>query len=205
MTQKTRPPSAEAPRGRPTAPAFRGPTRAGVGAGPAAGSGIDGTLRAARDGLLALHYVAVGRDRSRRYEQGWRDAAAGRIVIFDRFPLARLGRESDHRELDGPRIRSVLPSAAGGFTWWLATMEERIYRRMRVPDHLVFLLASPGVSALRKPDHRLETLAAKARAAEELANLAEASPERVDVIRIDADRPLEVVLVEVKSRLWDAL
>jgi thymidylate kinase len=186
--------------------AFRAARRAhrAASARPGAGSGIAGTLRTARDGLLALHYVAVGRDRSRRYEQGWRDAAAGRIVIFDRFPLARLGRGRDHHWLDGPRIRSVLPSA-GGFTWWLATQEERIYRRMRMPEHLVFLLASPGVSALRKPDHRLETLTAKAEAAEELANLAESSPEAVDVIRIDADRPLEVVLVEIKSRLWDAL
>jgi thymidylate kinase len=169
-----------------------------------AGSPIAGMIRKARDGLLALHYVAVGRDRSRRYEEGRREAAAGRIVIFDRFPLTRLSHEQEHHLLDGPRIRSVLPSA-GGFTWWLATLEERIYRRMRLPDHLVFLLASADVSARRKPDHRFEALTAKATAAEELATLADSSSEPVDVIRIDADLPLEVVLLEVKSRLWDVL
>src|SRR5207248_8360323 len=49
--------------------AFRAARRAhrAASAGSAAGSRVDGRLRAARDGLLALHYVAVGRDRSRRY------------------------------------------------------------------------------------------------------------------------------------------
>jgi len=167
-------------------------------------SPITGTFRKVRDGLLALHYVAVGWDRFRRCEEGRREAAAGRIVIFDRFPITRLSREHEHHLLDGPRIRSMLPSA-GGLTWWLAMLEERIYRRMRLPDHLVFLLTSPDVSARRKPDHRFETLTAKATAAEELAILAESSSEPVDVIRIDADLPLEVVLLELKARLWDVL
>lgn len=163
------------------------------------------SLGSARDVALALHYLAIGDDRTRRYREGRSDADAGRIVFFDRFPLTALSRRDDHRLLDGPRIAVVLDGAKGPLIRRMAAAEETTYRRFGVPDHLIVLLVSPHVSAERKPDHAPEILAAKGRAAQELAAIAEASAEGIDLIRVDADRPLDEVLAEVKERVWDVI
>jgi len=161
-------------------------------------------IAAVRDVTLALHHLSIGRDRARRYREAERDARAGRVVIFDRFPLETLSCERSHRLLDGPQIADALGDSIGPVTGLLARREERIYRRFRLPDSLVVLQVSPEVSVLRKPDHLPDVLAAKGRATLEVAGLAEASGE-VAVIRIDADRPLDEVLLDLEARLWDVL
>lgn len=160
-------------------------------------------VRGARDIALGLHHLAVGRDRARRLERGRREASEGRVVIFDRFPLVSLGEREEHLILDGPRIRRTLGARSGRPLDALADREERMYRRFGMPDHLVVLQVSPEVSSRRKPDHRPDVLEAKSRAAVELAELAERAG--VDTIRVDADRPLDAVLLELKRRLWDVL
>ena len=57
----------------------------------------------------------------------------------------------------------------------------------------------------RKPDHRGEVLAAKTRAAGELASLADRPEVRARVVRVDAGRPLADVLLEVERGIWDVL
>jgi hypothetical protein len=79
-----------------------------------------------------------------------------------------------------------------------------MYRRIGLPDHLVVLDVNPDVSFGRKPDHEPAVLAAKSRAAAELASLAEAT-RSVNVIRIDANRDLDIVLRDLKARLWNVL
>jgi hypothetical protein len=155
-----------------------------------------------RDLVLALHYLSVGRDRRRHHARARRDVGAGRIVVFDRYPLACLSDRSEHRLLDGPQIASVL-GPGGRSTRALAVVEDRLYRCFRPPDHLVLLDVDPLVAARRKPDHSLDVIRAKRRAAAELAGLAEAAGVRVT--RIDANQCLDRVLLEVKARLWDAL
>jgi thymidylate kinase len=155
-----------------------------------------------RDVVLGVHYLAIGHDRIGRAEEGRRDARAGRVVLFDRFPLTALSDTAEHLILDGPRIRAALGSDRR-IVRTLAAREERLYGRFGSPDRLVILDVSPPVSSARKPDHVPEILAAKVRAARGLAEIAE---ERgVTTIRIDADRPLDAVLLELKEMLWDAL
>ncbi len=162
-------------------------------------------LASGRDAMLALHHLSIGRDRSRRYRRALRDAHTGRIVIFDRFPMESLSTERDHRLLDGPQIGALLDGSMGPVTRALARAEERMYRRFRLPDHLVLLEVSPEVSIGRKPDHKPEVIAAKSRATLELATLAETAGEIPHVIRVDADRPLDQVLLDIKRELWDVL
>ena len=163
------------------------------------------SIGAARDVTLALHYLAIGADRARRYGDGRRNARAGRVVIFDRFPLESLSSRLEHRLLDGPQISAALGDSTGRVTGALAAAEKRMYRRFALPDYLMVLQVSPEVSADRKPDHRIGVLTAKARAALELATLAETGGDPARVIRIDANGPFDAVLQVVKARLWNVL
>lgn len=80
-----------------------------------------------------------------------------------------------------------------------------MYRTFRLPDQLVVLEVSPDVAIGRKPDHRAEVVSVKSRAVRELATLAEERRGTATVTRVDADRPLDDVLLDVQTRLWDAL
>jgi hypothetical protein len=164
-----------------------------------------GALATARDVALGLHHLAVGYDRARRLREGRRDARAGRVVIFDRFPLVALSSRPEHLILDGPRIRTAIGGSPGRLMRWLAAREENLYRGFGLPGHLVVLHVSADVAAVRKPDHRPEVLEAKGLAADELAELAERSDAPVGPIRVDADRPLDAVLLDLKRSLWDVL
>ena len=160
-------------------------------------------IGALRDLALALHHVSVSRDRGRRHARAQRRVRAGGIAVFDRYPLTCLGDRAEHRLLDGPLIAAVLGPRPGWCTRALATVEARHYRRFGLPDHLVLLDVDPLVAAHRKPDHHFDVIRSKARAAAELAALAEAAG--ADVVRIDANQPLDRVLLDVKARLWDGL
>jgi thymidylate kinase len=170
-----------------------------------AGSVLSPPIAGARDVMLALHHLSIGRDRTRRYRVGVREAEGGKIVIFDRFPLTSLGADPDHRLLDGPQIRSLLPAPMGPLTRRLARAEERIYRVFGLPDRLVVLEVTPAVAIGRKPDHRPEVVAVKTRAVRELATVAQERRGALAVSLIDADRPLEEVLLDVRTRVWDAI
>jgi len=167
------------------------------------GSPATRPIAALRDLTLALHHLAVGRDRRRHLARARHDARVGRIVILDRYPLASLSDRAEHRLLDGPQIESVLGPDLSWPAQALAGAERRLYRRFGLPDQLVLLDVDPLMAAGRKPDHRLDVIRTKSRAAVELAELAEAAG--VSVTRIDADQRLDRVLLDVKARLWDVL
>jgi thymidylate kinase len=162
------------------------------------------TVAAARDTMLAFHALSIGRDRMRRYRRALRDASVGRVVIFDRFPLERLSARPEHRLFDGPQIRSVLSPPLGRLPERLAKIEGRMYRKFRLPEHLVMLDVDREVAIARKPDHLPEVLHAKCAAFAELADLARRD-EDVDVTCVDANRASEVVMSDVKRVVWDVI
>jgi thymidylate kinase len=174
-----------------------------VGSRRGEGSPATRPIAAVRDLTLALHHLAVGRDRRRRLAHARHDARAGRIVIFDRYPLAYLSDRAEHRRLDGPQIEAALGPDLSRPARLLAGAERGLYRRFGLPDHVVLLDVDPLVAIGRKPDHRLDVIRTKSRAAAELAGLAEAAG--TPVTRIDADQPLDRVLLDLKARLWDVL
>jgi hypothetical protein len=160
------------------------------------------SIAALRDLALALHHVSVGLDRQRHHACARREAGAGGVVVFDRYPLAHLSARPEHQLLDGPQVASLVGERSGGLTAALAGAEERIYQRFGLPDHLVLLEVDPVVAARRKPDHRIDVIHAKARAAAQLAGLAEAAG--TPVTRIDANQPLGRVTLDLRARLWYA-
>jgi thymidylate kinase len=158
-----------------------------------------------RDMALALQFLTTGRDRVRRHRAGQRDAQAGRVVIFDRFPLESLSSDDRHRTLDGPRMSRAFDAPMSPMKRVLARAEEKMYRGFGVPEYLIVLDVRPEVAVDRKPDHAFDILEAKSRAAVELATLAERSNQPVGVIRVDANQALDDVLLEIKRRLWHVL
>jgi hypothetical protein len=154
---------------------------------------------AARAELLCDHlrYLGDARDRLRRFEESRRAAARGAVVVYDRYPLVRV--EVDGRRLDGPRIRASCHMPISRLSAWLAAAEERAYRRIQPPDHVFVLHVSPAVSQARKPGHPAERIEAKSRALRSIV------PNGFGLTEVDADRPLDDVLLSVKRALWEML
>jgi thymidylate kinase len=158
---------------------------------------------ALRDTALAVHHLSTGQDRARRHAHAMQAVNCGVIVLFDRFPAECISDNPEHALLDGPQIEAVLGDRLGPVTRVLAAWERRLYHRGARPDLLVVLVADVDVAAARKPDHDPVTIARKRRAALELAEAASARGMRV--LTIDANRPLDDVLLAAKGGLWDAL
>ena len=102
---------------------------------------------------------------------------------------------------DGPLLSHWIRHPWG----WLraaARWELAAYRRMEalVPDLVIKLQVSPEVSAARKQDVSLESLARRAEVVNRVSFASEAR-----VASVDADQPLEQVLLEVKRMVWEAL
>ena len=146
--------------------------------------------------LMALRHLGDARDREHRARMAHGLASRGVLVLLDRYPLA--GVVVSGRALDGPRIRDTL-GARGGLLRAFADREERIYRRLPRPDHVIVLRVSATVAQQRRPDHAAGDLAARAAAVAEL--------ERADIPMtvIDADQPLEEVLAAVRATIWRLL
>jgi thymidylate kinase len=161
-------------------------------------------IASARDTVRALHSLSIGGDRARRYRKGVRDARSGRVVIFDRFPLDRLSPSADIRVFDGPQIASVLPGPMARVPRTLAAAEARLYGQFRLPEHVVLLCVDPDVAIARKPDHLREVLAAKCDALAVISELAE-KVAGVQFARIDANRPSDQVLSDIKRVVWDVI
>ncbi|HWQ16143.1 MAG TPA: hypothetical protein VNL77_25305 [Roseiflexaceae bacterium] len=150
-----------------------------------------------RDLLKHLRYLAEGRDRYRRYLASRREAAQGTIVVYDRYPLEAV--RVFNRTVDGPRIAASSEGPLGPLSRRLAQIEERMYRKIRPPEHVFVLHVSPDVSQARKPEHARELIEAKSRAIETIAR------EDLDLIDVDADRPVDEVLLQIKTALWRLL
>ncbi|MBI5030567.1 MAG: hypothetical protein HZB51_08565 [Chloroflexi bacterium] len=146
--------------------------------------------------LTDFSFVAEAHDRYDRYEKGQRKIAQGAVVIYDRYPLK--AAMIDGRPMDGPRIRAK-GNPSNKLSANLAQREENLYRKIRPPDRMVVLRVSPEVSQARKPEHRRERIEAKARALDGLDS------SDTKVLMVDAEQPLEQVLLQVKTAIWSWL
>jgi len=144
----------------------------------------------------ALYAWSIVSEKRSRIRQAQRARHAGWIVIADRYPQAQVQTLSD-----GPLLGSWAEhrwSAVRAVARW----EQESYRSMEAaaPDLAVKLHVSPEVSAARKADGSLESLRRRVGAVHCIG-----FPESTSVLEIDADQPLEAVLLRVKHGIWDAL
>lgn len=147
--------------------------------------------------LLALRRVEEARRRHRTYVRAHRRAARGAIVLFDRYPLPSVPIHD--RPMDGPRLDVEIPPPRSRLFDRLSERERQIYRRILPPDHVVALQVSADISLRRKPDHDPSGIEAKTRAIRQSRGSGNA------FIDIDADQPLELVVAEIRKRIWGFL
>ena len=167
--------------------------------------GLARLLGRLRDLLLAAHHLSVGHDRYRRYLAGRRKAAAGAVVLYDRYPLQSISDGAELRLLDGPQIPLLPSDHQGAWHQALARAAQNLYRGMLPPDALFVLEASPAVCWQRKPGHKLTALEAKSRVVNSLPRTAWGGEGEPRWMRINAERPLKEVLGQLKSHIWEVL
>ena len=150
-----------------------------------------------RQFFLGLHYLSVGIDRYKRYRLAKKQRESGSVVIFDRFPFSS--------PLDGPEIHLIPDGELFYFTKKLAAIEQRLYRKFDNLDLLVMLNVDPEVSVERKPDHALEIILAKNAALTRLKTELAESDGEWKWVPVDANNPVEQVLLDIKTAIWSEL
>jgi len=143
-----------------------------------------------------LWVVALARERRRRLRQARRARNLGMVVVCDRFLQTQF---TDFN--DGPAFSHWLDERS----WLLraAARDELAAIRaaeLQPPDLVIRLRVNPEVAARRRPTMPLERLQ---RSAEKIASLR--YPPTTRVAEINADEPLEQVLLAVKHAIWESL
>ena len=139
---------------------------------------------------------SVVREKQHRLRQAQAGRNHGLVVIGDRYPQAQIMGLGD-----GPLL-----SHWERHPWaWLrsaARWELEAYREMErvAPDLVIKLNVTPEVSARRKQDGSLASLARRVDVVQRVQFAA-----GVRVVQVNADQPLEQVLLEVKRAVWEAL
>lgn len=134
-----------------------------------------------------LHLVYLGKDRRDRFKQGCAQAILGKLIFFDRFPLPEL-----YEFMDGPSQDKNLSSKFPE----LDRLEKSQYEEIKMPDHIIALHVEPETALHRKPDHNSDIVKAKAKAISGL------SDNKIQMTHIDANRPYEAVIRDVKDAIW---
>ena len=161
------------------------------------GDSLSNATHRASQVLLAFRRVEEAQRRYRNYVKAQRSTARGGIVLFDRYPLDSVPIYD--RSMDGPRLDVEIPPPRPRLVDRLSEREQRIYDRILPPDHIVALQVSADVSLRRKPDHDPRSIEAKTEAVRRSGGRGNG------FIDIDADQPLEVVVIEVRRKIWDCL
>jgi len=182
--------------------AWRGGIRAigGIGGGRSASERHpvalpDGERIGVRAFAKLVRKVMTSRDRYLSYVRAHRFASEGGIVLSDRFPIPQV------RLMDGPATAGVprLRDRSKALRL-LARLEERYYRRIGYPDILIVLRVHPDIAVDRR--HGTEGEDFVRRRAEEIWRL---DWSELPAVVIDAGRPKDEVLAEVRSAIWARL
>jgi thymidylate kinase len=166
--------------------------RPGRGRAPAASAAPGGDWAIAR----TIWALALSREKRVRLRRGVRARNRGLVVVCDRYPQAQIAGFND-----GPLLSRWLthPSViARAIARWEAAPYE--WAALHPPDLVIKLLVSPDVTLRRKPGMRPDDVRRRIEAVRQLAY-----PETAHVVEIDADAPLDRVLLQVKQAVWDRL
>ena len=139
--------------------------------------------------------LCTARDRRRAYIRARRFASRGGLVLCDRYPHPKL------TSMETPliRVRAAEEGVAGRLVEEMAASEERYHRSIGPPELLVVLRLDPEVAVARKHTERAESVR---RRGAEIWNIDwRAAGAQV----VDASRPPEEVLRELKQLVWSSL
>jgi thymidylate kinase len=144
----------------------------------------------------ALWVMSLARERRRRVEAAWRARTLGAVILADRHPQTQFPGISD-----GPQLGDWY-STASRLLRFAARRERIAFEAMDryPPDVVIKLLVSPDVALGRKPARSELQLRRKVEVIKQLQY-----PPSTRVVEVDADRPLEHVLLDVKRGIWESL
>ncbi len=137
--------------------------------------------------LEMIQWVCNARDRYRLYLKARRFANKGGLVICDRYPLPEI------KLMDAPRIPQSSTAGSGRFVRLLQTAEQRFYSKIPPPDLLIVLRVIPDVAVKRKTNEDANHVRTRSQ------ELWDVRWEADRALVVDANRPKDVVLAELKS------
>jgi thymidylate kinase len=158
-------------------------------------AGSQSTSMSGRAYVKLVQHAMIARDRALTYERARRAVSAGGIVIADRFPLpgVTLMDSPVAPRLLGTRRPSRVASS-------LARLERRYYGRIGRPDILIVLRVAADVAVERRRGTDEEAVVRLR--SEEISRLDWSGS---GAVLVDADRPKDDVLNEIKSAVWTRL
>jgi len=144
--------------------------------------------------LMLLRHVFTARDRYRIYVKMRRFAINGGLVISDRWYLPNICL------MDGPKIRQGLGKDQNKrFLRFLMKTEEKYYVRMKAPDLLIVLKVDPEIAVQRRKGDDIAAVRMRCQ------EIWEANWDGTRPAIIDANRPKEKVILDVKTAVWSFL
>jgi thymidylate kinase len=138
--------------------------------------------------------ACTARDRYRLYRTVAQRAAAGSLVICERYPTP------ENAALAGPsHAQGVGLDAVSALATWVRHQEARWYKLIARPDLELVLRVDPEVAVRRKTDEPEAYVRRRARIMWDT----DWSAPRIRVL--DAGRPLDTVAADLRARVWEAL
>ncbi len=143
-----------------------------------------------------LWVLALARERRRQALRARRARSLGLIVIADRLPQSQFVGLND-----GPRLSTWLGHRSRLFRG-AAERELATFGAVELcpPDLVVKLHVSPDVALQRKPETPVDQVHRKVDVVRQLQY-----PPTTRVVDVDANQPLEQVLLQVKQAVWDSI
>lgn len=146
-------------------------------------------LRELIEGFL---WVYVAKYRYKVYRSSKEDIKSGIVVLTDRFPLKEF--ESMAMPMDGPRLKEDRDNIGQFFS----QKEAYYYNNIRLPDKILVLQVVLDELRRRKADLDISLHREKAEIVNDII-------ESEHITLIDANKPYDEVLLEVKRKIWNVL
>jgi thymidylate kinase len=140
-----------------------------------------------------LRHLCTAYDRHRLYQQVRRYAVAGGIAVCERYPIP------ENRMLVGPCISELIGTEPTRVARFLRDLELRLYERMLPPDTVFVLQLDPEIAVLRKTDEPSDYVRARAQV------IWKTDWTSTSAQVIDASRPIDGVVDDLKDRIWSVL
>lgn len=143
----------------------------------------------------AIWISLLARERRKRALAARRAQGLGMVVVSDRFPQSQFPGWND-----GPRLGDSMDHP-----WWHRAAAQREREAFRLaglcpPNLVIKLHISPQLAASRKPETPRDQILTGVEMVRRLSY-----PATTCVVDIDGSQPLEMVVLQVKRAVWDAI
>ena len=143
-----------------------------------------------------LWALTLSHEKRRKLRRAWAGHEQGMIVVCDRFPQNQVAGY-----MDGPLLTHWRDHRFRLFRA-LARWERAPYEwaDLHPPDLVIRLNVSPQIALRRKPEMSWPEVSRRITATRRLRY-----PRITKVVTLDADRPIDQLLLEAKNLIWDAI